>query len=316
MKIAFIFPGQGESHSVGMAKDFYDQFPIAKQTFDQASQILGYDLTKLIFEGPLDKLSETRYCQVAIYVVSVAILRVLKEQFPDLKPDASLGLSLGEYSAATAAGVISFAQGVELVHARGSLMQQACDENPSTMAVVLGFDEERVRAVIKEANLEKDVWVANLNCPGQIVVSGSHPGIEAFVKAGKEAGAKRVLPLNVAGAFHSQLMQSAADQLEKKLSEMDIKAPICDFLMNVNASREQNVQKIKENLIQQITHSVRWQESIEKLKSEGFTHFIEIGCGKVLSGLNKRMGLSEQTLCVNCVEDLQLIQNQMTTSHV
>lgn len=315
MKVAFIFPGQGESHSVGMAKDFYDQFPIAKQTFDEASKILGYNLTELIFQGPLDKLSETRYCQVAIYVVSVAVLRVLQEQFDDLKADAALGLSLGEYSAATAAGVISFEQGVQLVHARGSLMQQACDENPSTMAVVLGLDEEKVKTVIKDAKLENDVWVANLNCPGQIVVSGTHPGIEAFVLAGKEAGAKRVLPLNVAGAFHSKLMHSAADELEKKLAHMEIQSPKCDFLMNVNASKEQDIQKIKQNLILQITHSVRWQESIEKLKSEGFTHFIEIGCGKVLSGLNKRMGLSEQTICVNSVNDLELIQNKMTISH-
>lgn len=313
-KIAFIFPGQGESHSVGMGKDFYDSFSIARETFEEASEILGYDIAKLIFEGPLEKLSETRYCQIAIYVVSMAVLRVIEQEFPELKPNFSAGLSLGEYSAATAASIITFSQGVQLVHARGTYMQKACEENPSTMAVVLGFDEERVQGVMGQMRLRDQIWMANLNCPGQIVVSGTFGAIEEFVVNAKEAGAKRVLPLNVAGAFHSPLMEKAASELSEVLNEMPLKEPNATFMMNVSGKEEANLEKIKENLILQITHPVRWQATIEEMKKEGVTTFFEIGCGKVLTGLNKRMGLLGQTCCINSVKDLELVKDQMLTA--
>lgn len=310
-KTAFIFPGQGESHSVGMCKDFYDQYPVVKETFDEASKILNYDLTKLIFEGPLEKLSETQYCQIAIYVVSVAVLRVIKQEFPDLKPDYCAGLSLGEYSAATAAGVISFAQGVQLIDARGKYMQKACSDHPSTMAVVLGLTEEQVSAVISDLNMPDSLWLANLNCPGQVVVSGTHEAIEAFAPKAKEAKAKRVLPLNVAGAFHSPFMLSAADQLTSLIDQMDLSEPQCSLMMNSTGMQEEQLDKIKQNLILQITNPVRWQSCIQEMERKGVNSFIEIGCGKVLSGLNKRMGLSGQTCCINSVKDLELLKNQV-----
>lgn len=314
-KIAFIFPGQGESHSVGMGKDFYENFAIVRETFQEASDILGYDISKLIFEGPLEKLSETKYCQIAIYVVCVAVLRVIHQEYPDLKPHFCAGLSLGEYSAATAAGVISFQEGVKLVHARGTYMQKACKSHPSTMAVVLGMDEQKVAKVIDEMELKDQIWIANLNCPGQIVVSGTHAAIEKFVVVGKEAGAKRVLPLNVAGAFHSPLMKEAADEMSHLLDEMDVKEPKSAFLMNVIGKEEKNTNQIKNNLILQITHPVRWEDSITEMKNQNVTHFFEIGCGKVLSGLNKRMGVSDQTYCINSVESLELIKQKMQTTN-
>ena len=312
-KTAFIFPGQGESHSVGMCKDFYDEYPIVRETFDEASKILGYDIANLIFEGPLEKLSETKYCQIAIYVVSVAVLRVIQEEFPDLKPEYCAGLSLGEYSAATAAGVISFSQGVQLIDARGTYMHQACKDHPSTMAVVLGLTEEQVAEVIQGLNLS-NLWLANLNCPGQVVVSGTKETIEAFILAGKEAGAKRVLPLNVAGAFHSPFMQSAADQLTSLMTEMAVSEPEATLMMNATGKKEENLEKIKENLILQITSPVRWQACIQEMEKEGVNSFIEIGCGKVLSGLNKRMGLAGQTCCINSVKDLELLKNKALAS--
>jgi len=180
-EIAFIFPGQGESHSVGMGRDFYDQFEIVRDTFEEASKITGVDLKSLIFDGPLETLSETQNCQIAIYLVSISILRVLKQEFPNLVPTFVGGLSLGEYTAATASGVLSFAQGVELVYARGQLMQKACEENPSTMAVVLGLSEEEVKTVLDELGCPDDLWLANLNCPGQIVVSGTQKGIDKLL---------------------------------------------------------------------------------------------------------------------------------------
>lgn len=308
-KKAFIFPGQGESHSVGMAKDFYDQFDIAKQTIDEACDLLGYDLKQLIFEGPLEKLSETKYCQVAIYVVSMAVLRVIRQEFPELVPDYCAGLSLGEYSAAVAASTLTFSQGVQLIHARGTYMQKACQDHPGTMAVVLGFAEEQVMKVINEVNMPHALWMANLNCPGQIVVSGTHAGIEAFMIKGKEAGAKRILPLNVAGAFHSPLMQEAASELTKLLNEMELRKPSAGFLMNATGDLVADISDIKKNLILQITSPVRWQASIERMVSLGVESFFEIGCGKVLSGLNKRMDLAGQTCCINSVKDLELLKN-------
>ncbi len=309
-KTAFIFPGQGESHSVGMCKDFYEQFPVVKDTFEEASQILNFDLAKLVFEGPLEELSKTEYCQLAIYVVSVSVLRVIGQEFPEIKPDYCAGLSLGEYSAATASGVISFEQGVRLIQARGSYMQKACADQPSTMAVVLGLTEEEVLTVIKELNMP-GIWVANINCPGQVVVSGTHAAIDAFMPKAKEAKAKRVLPLNVAGAFHSPFMQSAADQMTFLLQEMELNEPNSKLIMNVSGLEERELAKIKENLILQITNPVRWQASIGEMAANGVESFIEIGCGRVLSGLNKRMGLSGQTCCINSVKDLELLKNQV-----
>lgn len=305
--IAFIFPGQGESHSVGMGKDFYDQFPLVQKLFKEASEITGVDLKSLIFEGPIEKLSTTENCQIAIYVVSIAILRVIQSEFPHLKPSFVAGLSLGEYSAATAAGLLSFEQGVRLVHARGTLMQKACYENPSTMAVVLGLTEEQMIECLSEIALPHDLWIANLNCPGQIVVSGTHKGIDQLLLKAKEKGAKRVLPLNVAGAFHSPLMKSAAILLEEKFKEMPINEPQIPLAMNATGLIETESKAIRKNLMTQITTSVKWQSCIEELQKKGVQTFYEIGPGKVLAGLNKRIKVEGQTLSINSVEDLESI---------
>lgn len=306
-KIAFIFPGQGESHSVGMAKDFYEAFQVAKNLFEQASDLTKVNLKKLIFEGPLETLSKTNHCQLAIYLVSMVIYEVLKERYPDLKPDFVGGLSLGEYSAATAAGVLSFEQGVQLVHARGSYMQKACEENPSTMAVVLGFDEAQVREVLNKLNLPNQIWIANLNCPGQIVVSGSHAAIETFVVEAKLAGAKRALPLNVAGAFHTPFMGLAANELQNRLQSMTIQAPTVPFYMNSVGKQVESLDEVRSLLIKQITSSVRWQDCIEAMNRDGANLFLEIGPGKVLAGLNKRIKVSGETHSIHSVSQLDLL---------
>lgn len=313
-KCAFIFPGQGESHSVGMGKDFYDQFPVVRELFQKAQEITGIDLVDLIFNGPLEKLSTTDHCQLAIYLVSVSILKVIQEQYPDITPHCVAGLSLGEYTAATAAGVLSFEQGIRLVHARGQLMQKACNEHPSTMAVVLGLTEEQVQDVLKEVNRPDELWIANLNCPGQIVVSGTHEAIEAFMPKAKDQGAKRVLPLNVAGAFHSPFMQSAADTLQNQLGEMELNALQYPLFMNAVGDKVEQLSEVKKLLIQQITQSVRWQSCIEKMQAEGVTHFIEIGPGKVLAGLNKRIKVEGTTDSINTVENLEQMQALQTTN--
>ncbi len=313
-KIAFIFPGQGESHSVGMGQDFYDQYQIVRDTFEEASKITGVDLKSLIFDGPLETLSETQNCQIAIYLVSISILRVLKQEFPELEPTFVGGLSLGEYTAATAAGVLTFAQGVELVYARGRLMQKACEDNPSTMAVVLGLSEPEVQSVLDEIGCPDDLWLANLNCPGQIVVSGTQRGIDKLLITAKEKGAKRVLPLNVAGAFHSPLMQSAADALQSKLKEMELSSTELKFAMNSTGKIESDLEKVKQNLISQITSSVRWHDCIEEMKKGGVQKFFEIGPGKVLTGLNKRIKVEGQTYSINSVKALESLQDLVASN--
>ncbi len=313
-KIAFIFPGQGESHSVGMGRDFYDQYQIVRDTFEEASKITGVDLKSLIFDGPLETLSETQNCQIAIYLVSISILRVLKQEFPGLKPTFVGGLSLGEYTAATAAGVLTFAQGVELVYARGRLMQKACEENPSTMAVILGLSEEEVQSILADIGCPDDLWLANLNCPGQIVVSGTQKGIDKLLICAKEKGAKRVLPLNVAGAFHSPLMQTAADALQTKLKEMDLSSSELKLAMNSTGKIESDLEKIKQNLISQITSSVRWHSCIEEMQKGGVQKFFEIGPGKVLAGLNKRIKIDGQTYSINSVKALESLQNLVASN--
>lgn len=308
-KLAFIFPGQGESHSVGMGKDFYDNFTVAKHVFDEASDILDQDLKKIIFEGPLEKLSQTDHCQMALYVMSMAVLKVIESEYPKIKPSICAGLSLGEYSAATAAEVLSFEQGVRLVQSRGSLMLKACIDNPSTMAVVLGLTEEQVQEAVNKTNKPNELWIANLNCPGQVVVTGSHGAIEAFIPVGKESGAKRVLPLNVSGAFHSPYMKLAADQLKLMLNDMDIKLPKTLFAMNATGKIETDLDIIRKNLILQITQSVRWTDCILAMQSKEVEHYLELGCGKVLAGLNKRIKVSGQTLSINCVSDLKSLES-------
>jgi [acyl-carrier-protein] S-malonyltransferase len=303
-KKAFIFPGQGAQYPL-MGKDFYDNFSIAKETFEEADEALGRYLSRIIFEGPEDQLTRTDNSQVAIYVTSIAIWRVLKELHPDFEPQVTSGLSLGEYTALTVSGRLSFRETLPIVQKRGELMGQACDKTEGTMAVVLGLSAEQIEEVVKEVNLPNDLWAANFNCPGQVVLSGTTEGIEVGSVAAKAKGAKRVLPLPVHGAFHSGLMESAKEGLAPFIDEASIADSKVEFVMNVPGDFVTDPKEIKKNLIDQVTQSVRWEQGVRAMKQSGVDLFVEIGCGKTLTGFNKRIKVDVPTVSIEKVEDLE-----------
>lgn len=290
-KIAFLFPGQG-AQRVGMGKDFYDQFPAARQTLEEANDKLGRDLKKIIFEGPDALLTETANSQVALYAVSIAIMRCLLQLNPDLQPSFTAGLSLGEYTALTAAGYLPFDEGLALVQLRGKAMNEACLQKPGTMAVVMGLDADAVVQAVRDTGLHEELWAANFNCPGQIVISGTHRGVEAGAKLLLERGAKRVLPLNVHGAFHSGLMQSAAYPLQEAIAMTQWKESKVPVVLNTTAQLTTDLAEIKRQLALQVISPVKWEQSIRTLEESGVESYYEIGCGKALSGFNKRIGTS------------------------
>lgn len=299
-----------------MAKDFYDTFPEAKEVFDQADSILRYELSDLIFNGPMETLTETRHSQPAIFVSSMAILAVIQKHFPSLKPSACAGLSLGEYSALCAAGALSFEAALPLVQARAQLMHAACEAHKGTMAVALGLTDEAAIEVVKKANLPNDLWAANFNCPGQVVFSGTSKGIERAMELAKEAGARRVMPLQVHGAFHSGMMQEAADRLEAQLEKAPFKASKCPVISNVTGAFVANPGDLKGLLKDQVTFPVLWRKGIETLQKEGVNLFIEIGCGKVLSGLNKRIGVLGQTVSIEKVSEMESLSQILEKEEV
>ncbi|HSX11578.1 MAG TPA: ACP S-malonyltransferase [Chlamydiales bacterium] len=299
-KIAFLFPGQGAQY-VGMGKDFYESFRVAKETFQEADELLGEYLSKIIFEGPEEKLTETRVAQVAIFVTSLAIFRVVREQLPDLEASVCAGLSLGEYTALCASGRLSFKETLFLVRERARLMNEACERVPGTMAAVLGLSAAETEAGVKGLS---GVWVANYNAPGQTVISGTKEGVEKASLALKERGAKRVIPLSVHGAFHSGLMLSAQEGLRGSVERAPIGEGGPEFVMNVPGSFVKSVSEIRKNLIGQVTQSVRWEQGIEAMKASGVDFYLEVGCGKTLSGLNKKMGISSMS-AVEKVTDLE-----------
>lgn len=306
-KIAFLFPGQG-SQFPGMGKDFYDAFSIARETFQEADDLLSYPLSRIMFEGPQELLTQTKNSQLAIFVNSVALLRVLKSLLPDLIPYVCLGLSLGEYTALFAAGKIEFKDALLLVQKRSELMNRACEEVAGTMAAVLGM----TGPAVEEALLGIDgVWVANYNCPGQIVISGTKEGVEAGSLALKAKGAKRILPLTVHGAFHSGLMQSAQDGLSPFLENASLKDSPIGFVMNVPGDFVKDLEEIQENLIQQVTHPVRWDQGILAIEQKQVDLYIEIGCGKTLSGLNKKIGVAAPTISLEKISDLDGVIQQI-----
>ena len=282
MKKAFVFPGQG-SQFVGMAKDILDEHSVAKKYLQQAEDILGFDLASLMFNGPEDKLLQTSVTQPAIFVHSVLAALTYK----DFKPDAVAGHSLGEFSALVSAGVLSFEDGLRLVQARANAMQKACDEQESGMAAIIGLDDE----IIEEICSEMDTLVvpANYNTSGQVVISGTMDGIEKAIVAFQEAGARMAIKLKVNGAFHSPLMKSAEDELAAKIEETNFHAPICPIYQNVVATAVTDVEEIKTNLIKQLTAPVRWTQTIKQMKTDGFESFEELGPGKVLSGLIRKI---------------------------
>lgn len=284
MKKAYVFPGQG-AQFVGMGKDLYDNSPSAKAMFEKANEILGFRITDLMFSGTVEDLRQTNVTQPAIFLHSVILAHTLGESF---KPDMVAGHSLGEFSALVAARAMSFEDGLRLVAARANAMQKACEAVPSTMAAVLGLEDNIVEEVL--AKITNEVVVpANYNCPGQLVISGSVEGINQACIDLKAAGAKRALPLTVGGAFHSPLMLPAQEELSKAIENTVINTPICPVYQNVNALAMTDPKEIKANLIKQLTAPVRWTQISKAMIEDGATTFIEVGPGTVLQGLIKKV---------------------------
>lgn len=310
MKTALLFPGQG-AQTVGMGKDVTEKFSAALEIFDKANDILGYDLKKICFEGPQQELDKTNISQPAIFVTSAAILEVLKTEgfYEKVNPDVTAGLSLGEYTALYAAGLVSFEDGVKLVHKRGTAMQEAADATDGGMVSIIGLDEEKVYELCDEAAQGQILKGVNYNCPGQIVVSGDSEACERAYELAEKYGAMKAVKLAVAGAFHSELMQSAADDLEKALDECELKSPeSIRTIANIDAEYYRDSEDIKKGLVKQLTNPILWQKSMEKLLSEGVQDFYEIGPGRVLTGLMRRINRKTK---VNNVSNLKALEKLM-----
>lgn len=287
---AYVFPGQGAQFP-GMGKDLYENNVKAKEYFTRANDVLGFKITDVMFSGSEEELKQTRITQPAVFLHSV-ITALTAENF---KPDMVAGHSLGEFSALVANGALTFEDGLRLVLKRALAMQQACEQNPSTMAAVLGLEDAVVEDVCRDINEKEIVMPANYNSPGQIVISGTHKGIELAADKLKEAGAKRVVPLAVGGAFHSPLMRPAHDELEQTIRETTFSQPACPIYQNVDAQAASDVETIQANLIAQLTAPVRWSQSVVNMLADGADHFIECGPGKVLQGLIKKVDRNATT---------------------
>ena len=302
MKAAFIFPGQA-SQFVGMGKDLYETFDIARCIFDSANEIMELDLKTICFEGPEEELKQTYITQPAIYVHSVAVFEILKEK--GFKPSAAAGHSLGEYSALTAAGALSFEDGLKIVKERGRLMFKAGQEQPGTMAAIIGLAPEQVKDICTALAETGVVQPANFNSPGQIAISGEIAAVQAALLKAKEAGAKKAVELVVSGAFHSPLMQTAQDGLKSVLDTVQIHNPKIPVYSNVEAAPVQDGAKIRQLLVQQLTKPVLWQTIIENMIADGYQPFYEIGPGKVLKGLQKRINRQFQCTEIGTTETIE-----------
>lgn len=299
-KIAFIFPGQG-AQTCGMGKDFYEQTETGKRVFDRATELLGFSVPKLCFEEN-DRLDITEYTQAAMVTTSIAMMRVLEER--GVKPDVAAGLSLGEYCALAAAGVMSEDDAISTVRQRGILMQEAVPVGIGAMAAILALDA----AVIEEVTAPiEGVWIANYNCPGQIVISGRKEAVEEACEKLKAAGAKRTLLLNVSGPFHSGMLTGAGEKLGQVLEQVTVHEPKIPYVANVNAQYVTSAEPVKELLIKQVSSSVRWQQSVEAMIADGVDTFIEIGPGKTLAGFMRKINRNVKTLNVEKLEDVDKV---------
>ncbi|MCT4590706.1 MAG: ACP S-malonyltransferase [Carboxylicivirga sp.] len=286
---AFVFPGQGAQY-VGMGKDLYENSPMAKELFEKANEILGFRITDLMFEGTDEDLKQTKVTQPAIFLHSVILAKTLGDAF---QPEMTAGHSLGEFSALVAAGAMNFEDGLKLVSQRAQAMQKACEIEPSTMAAIVGLEDAIVEEVCE--NVEEVVVAANYNCPGQLVISGSIAGIDKACELLKEKGAKRALKLPVGGAFHSPLMEPARTELAAAIEATEFSTPVCPVYQNVNAQAVTDPATIKENLVAQLTAPVRWTQTVQNMIADGVSSFTEVGPGKVLQGLVKKVDRKMET---------------------
>ena len=302
-KTAFLFPGQG-AQKTGMGQDFYEKFPSAREIFDQASQWLSLDMKALCFEKN-DRLNLTEYTQVALVTTCLAMEKVVEEY--GLCPDVTAGLSLGEYCAIAVSGGMSVQDAITTVRKRGILMEQAVPAGEGSMAAVMGLDADKIQAVLGGMKAE----IANYNCPGQIVITGPKAAVEEASVKLKEAGARRVLPLTVSGPFHSSMLQNAGKELEKELSKVEFSSLKIPYVTNVTAQYVTDFKETKDLLAKQISSSVRWQQSVEKMLEDGVDTFVEIGPGKTLTGFMKKIAPDAKTYNIQKVEDLELLPEIM-----
>ena len=306
-KFAMVFPGQG-SQTVGMLVELAGDYPIVQETFKQASEVLGYDLWQLVQEGPAEELKKTWQTQPALLTASVAVYRVWQQKYPALKPEVMAGHSLGEYSALVCAGVLDFQDAVKLVELRGKLMQQAVPEGTGAMYAIIGLDNDAIINACKQAEQGEVVSAVNFNSPGQVVIAGAKTAVERAAALCKEAGAKRALPLAVSVPSHCALMKPAADQLSVSLESITLKAPVVAVLNNVDVKAETDAVAIRNALVRQLYIPVRWTETVEKMAQNGVEVLVEVGPGKVLNGLAKRIVDSLQAVSVNDVKSLDSIE--------
>ena len=297
MKKAFVFPGQG-AQFVGMGKDMYENSELAKELFEKANEVLGFRITDLMFEGTDEDLRQTKVTQPAIFLHSVILTKAYADKFT---PSMVAGHSLGEFSALVAAGALDFEDGLKLVYKRALAMQKACEAVPSTMAAVIGLADEKVEEIC--ASIDGVVVPANYNCPGQLVISGSHEAIDAACEKLSEAGARRALKLPVGGAFHSPLMDPAKEELAAAIEQTTFKTPICPVYQNVSTKAETDPEVIKKNLVAQLTAPVKWTQSVQNMVADGMEQLVECGPGAVLQGLMKKIN---KEIPATSIEKLEL----------